>query len=194
MKPTAALRLPVAENLAGFVKLLRRLQVPHRVTEEGPEQVLWVPTLQLAEQVRALHQRYPEGDNTPGMAPAALPAPRQPSGLWRQLRASPVTAVVFAGVPAGRRYQPAGGQPGAAALADLRGFPPRRRLRLVPALVADSGGRAMVAPGHADVHPFRGPAPGDERALVLGAGPPDRMAPVRWALARSPMGRTWAGY
>jgi GlpG protein len=95
MKPIAALRLPVAENLGGFVRLLRRLQVPHRVTEEGPEQVLWVPTPQLVEQVRALHQRYPDGDDTPGVAPTALPASRNASGWWRQLQASPVTAAVL---------------------------------------------------------------------------------------------------
>ena len=42
MKAVAAMRLPVSVDLAGFVALLRRLQVPHRVTEEGGEQVLWV--------------------------------------------------------------------------------------------------------------------------------------------------------
>ena len=40
MKAVAAMRLPVSVDLAGFVALLRRLQVPHRVTEEGGEQVV----------------------------------------------------------------------------------------------------------------------------------------------------------
>jgi GlpG protein len=37
------LRLPLAVDLSGFVKLLQRMQVPHRVSEEAGEQVLWVP-------------------------------------------------------------------------------------------------------------------------------------------------------
>ncbi|WP_263264583.1 rhomboid family intramembrane serine protease [Pseudomonas sp. RIT-PI-S] len=95
MKPIAALRLPVAKNLGGFVRLLRRLQVPHRVTEEGPEQVLWVPTDDMAEQVRELHARYPDGDSAPMVAQPALPGPGRGISAWRQLRASPVTTVVL---------------------------------------------------------------------------------------------------
>lgn len=95
MKPVPALRLPVTHDLGGFVRLLRRLQVPHRVTEEGHEQVLWVPTEHMAEQVRALHQRYPEGDNAPSTAPPGLPGPGRAAGAWRQLRASPVTTGVL---------------------------------------------------------------------------------------------------
>ena len=45
---TEALRLPLGTDLSGFVALLRRLGVPHRVCEEGDDQVLWVPDPRLA--------------------------------------------------------------------------------------------------------------------------------------------------
>ena len=54
MSGVEVLRLPLAVNLAGFVTLLRRLRVPHRVIEQDNQQVLWVPDSQLAEQVREL--------------------------------------------------------------------------------------------------------------------------------------------
>lgn len=98
MKPIAALRLPLAHDLSGFVRLMRRLQVPYRVTEEGPEQVLWVPTETLAEQVAALYAQYPDGDSAPVVAnqgQAALSGPGRLQRFWVQLRVSPVTALVL---------------------------------------------------------------------------------------------------
>ena len=43
------MRLPLAADLAGFVGLLQRLNLPFRVSEEAGEQVLWVPDESLAE-------------------------------------------------------------------------------------------------------------------------------------------------
>ncbi len=62
MSAVAAMRLPEHVDLSGFITLLQRLKVPHRVAEEAGEQVLWVPEEQLAEQVRELYGRYPQGD------------------------------------------------------------------------------------------------------------------------------------
>jgi GlpG protein len=92
MSPVEALRRPLQEDLSGFVALLRRLQVPHRVSEERGAQVLWVPAEALAEQVRALYLRYPQG-----AAEEELPTPVQPSrpGLAAQLWASWMTALVL---------------------------------------------------------------------------------------------------
>ena len=92
MSPIEALRRPLQEDLSGFVALLRRLQVPHRVSEERDTQVLWVPAEALAEQVRALYLRYPQG-----AAEAELPTPAQPSrpSFIAQLRASPLTAAML---------------------------------------------------------------------------------------------------
>ena len=59
MSAAQALRLPLDVDLSGFIDLLRRLQVPHRVSLEGEEQVLWVPQAQ-AEDVRDLYQRFPD--------------------------------------------------------------------------------------------------------------------------------------
>lgn len=87
-----ALRLPLSVDLSGFVALLRRLQVPCRVSEEAGEQVLRVPE-QAAEQVRELYQRYPQGDQTVVLDEA--PRPRTRSGFIATLRHSPLTAAVL---------------------------------------------------------------------------------------------------
>lgn len=94
MNVIEVMRLPLALDLSGFVSLLRRLQLPHRVSEEGEEQVLWAPET-LADVVRQLYQRYPEGNEDvqlPAEAAAALP--RRPS-LGEQARAAKVTAGVL---------------------------------------------------------------------------------------------------
>ena len=71
MAVVEAFRLPLSEDLSGFIALLRRLRVPCRVSEEAGEQVLRVPA-ETVEQVRQLYQRYPQGD---GMVVAEQPAP-----------------------------------------------------------------------------------------------------------------------
>ncbi len=63
MSTVAVLRLPLSVDLGGFVKLLHRMQVPHRVSEEAGEQVLWVPEA-ISDDVRVLYQRFPAGDPT----------------------------------------------------------------------------------------------------------------------------------
>ncbi|MDH1261635.1 rhomboid family intramembrane serine protease [Pseudomonas sp. GD03944] len=93
MSAVVAMRLPVQVDLSGFVTLLRRLQVPHRVSEEAGEQVLWVPGEQLAEQVRELYARYPQGDAAAEMPPAVASA--SGDGLLARLWRSPVTAVML---------------------------------------------------------------------------------------------------
>lgn len=90
MAVVEALRLPLSEDLSGFVALLRRLQVPCRVSEEAGEQVLRVPA-ETAEQVRELYQRFPSGD---GAVVAEQPA-RRGGGFVASLRRSPLTAAVL---------------------------------------------------------------------------------------------------
>ena len=90
MGSVEALRLPLSEDLSGFIALLRRLQVPCRVSEEAGEQVLRVPA-ETAEQVRELYQRYPRGD---GAVVAEQPG-RRGGGFVASLRRSPVTAAVL---------------------------------------------------------------------------------------------------
>jgi GlpG protein len=96
VKPVAALRLPLATDLSGFVALLQRLEVPCRVSEESGQQVLWVPGEELAERVRQLHAQFPEGDPQAGRDRPSLAMSRRPGGLLQQLRFSPVTAGVLA--------------------------------------------------------------------------------------------------
>jgi GlpG protein len=56
MTAIQALRLPLEVDLTAFVALLQRLQVPHRVTEESGEQVLWVPDERFAATARELYE------------------------------------------------------------------------------------------------------------------------------------------
>jgi len=87
-----AIRLPATVDLGEFVTLLRRLNVPFRVSEESGEQVLWVPNAQLAEQVRTLYERYPQGDPQ-----FSVQAERRRGGLGllEQLKLSWMTAAVL---------------------------------------------------------------------------------------------------
>ncbi|MFJ4385745.1 rhomboid family intramembrane serine protease [Pseudomonas sp. NPDC089408] len=93
------MRLPLSVDLSGFVHLLQRLQVPHRVSEEGDAQVLWAPDT-LAEDVRELYQRYPDGNAdlefAQGPVGAGSPAnsPTQPS-LAEQAKACKVTTITL---------------------------------------------------------------------------------------------------
>ncbi|MGY4523384.1 rhomboid family intramembrane serine protease [Pseudomonas sp. TE21394] len=93
------MRLPLSVDLSGFVHLLQRLQVPHRVSEEGEVQVLWAPET-LAADVRELYQRYPDGNADLELAQdpvgAGLPAnsPTQPS-LAEQAKACKVTTITL---------------------------------------------------------------------------------------------------
>lgn len=92
MSVVEAIRLPTAVDLGEFVGLLRRLNVPFRVSEESGEQVLWVPNAQLAEQVRTLYERYPQGD--PELTVQTEPLRRGP-GFVQQLKLSRMTAAVL---------------------------------------------------------------------------------------------------
>lgn len=90
MAVVEALRLPLSEDLSGFLALLQRLRVPCRVSEEAGEQVLRVPD-QLVGQVRDLYERYPLGDQETVVVQPA----RRSSGFVASLRANPLTAAVL---------------------------------------------------------------------------------------------------
>lgn len=90
MAVVEALRLPLSEDLSGFLALLQRLRLPCRVSEEAGEQVLWAPA-ELAEQVRELYARYPHGDP----AQVAVQPARRGGGFVASLRGSPLTALVL---------------------------------------------------------------------------------------------------
>jgi len=94
MSAVEVLRMPLNIDLSGFVGLLRRLQVPHRVSEEGGDQVLWVAE-NLAEDVRELYQRFPEGDADFQLPPEATLTPPVRPSLGEQLRACKATAAVL---------------------------------------------------------------------------------------------------
>jgi GlpG protein len=92
MSVVAALRLPLDIDLSGFLALLRRLQVPCRVSEESGRQVLWVPE-SLVAQVRDLYERYPQGDpDAPIEGDVVAPEPARRFG---SLRNAPLTALML---------------------------------------------------------------------------------------------------
>lgn len=97
MNPVVAFRLPLTTDLSGFVSLLHRLNVPHRVSEEGGEQVLWVPDApSLVEDVRNLYERYPEGDPKAELPHGSkTPLLTRHAGFIQQVRNSPVTSLVL---------------------------------------------------------------------------------------------------
>lgn len=95
MSAVVVLRLPLSTDLSGFVGLLRRLKVPHRVSEEQGSQVLWVPDERLAHDIRDLYQRYPEGNAQVDPELMARHAPVRGPGFVQQLKASPATAAVL---------------------------------------------------------------------------------------------------
>lgn len=93
MSRVAALRLPLAVDLSGFVKLLQRMQVPHRVSEEAGEQVLWVPA-NISEDVRELYERYPQGDPEQKLDIPVAQSVRRPN-FAEQVRHGKATATVL---------------------------------------------------------------------------------------------------
>jgi Uncharacterized membrane protein (homolog of Drosophila rhomboid) len=93
MTAVAVLRLPLAVDLSGFVKLLQRMQVPHRVSEEAGEQVLWVPA-NISEDVRSLYERFPAGDPDQQLDIPITQTLQRP-GFVEQLRHSKATALVL---------------------------------------------------------------------------------------------------
>ncbi|MGE7993175.1 rhomboid family intramembrane serine protease [Pseudomonas sp. NPDC089554] len=100
MNVIEVMRLPVSVDLSGFVGMLRRLEVPHRVVEEGSEQVLWAPP-GLADDLRELYQRYPEGSPDVQLAAdpvaegAPLDEPARAPSLKDQARACKVTSAML---------------------------------------------------------------------------------------------------
>ncbi|EIK94981.1 rhomboid family protein [Pseudomonas sp. M47T1] len=97
MKPVTAMRVPLATDLGGFVKLLRRLQMPHRVSEERDEQVVWAADEKMAADIRELYQRFPDGNADVDLDLSQYqPQPRftRPS-LAAQARACPATTFVL---------------------------------------------------------------------------------------------------
>lgn len=93
MSPVIALRAPLEKDLAAFITLLGRLGVPHRVAEQGNEQVLWVPNEEIAAQVRELYTRAPEGD--PNLQPLRATVASSRLGIAAQARRSPLTLIVL---------------------------------------------------------------------------------------------------
>ncbi len=94
MSAIAVLRLPLERDLSGFVHLLQRMQVPHRVSEEAGEQVLWVPEA-ISADVLSLYQRFPEGDPEHHLPLPETTSTRLRPGFAQQMRDGPVTAAVL---------------------------------------------------------------------------------------------------
>ncbi|WP_312935891.1 rhomboid family intramembrane serine protease [Pseudomonas sp.] len=93
------LRLPLSTDLSRFVHTLQRLGLPHRMSEEGDVQVLWVPE-DLVDEARELYEGYLRGDAL--FVAHALVRDEQPEppaqdapSLLAQAKACKVTAAVI---------------------------------------------------------------------------------------------------
>lgn len=93
MSAIAVLRVPLAADLSGFVKLLQRMQVPHRVSEEAGEQVLWVPS-EISDDVRSLYERFPAGDPDQQLEIPSAPTLKRPS-FAEQLKHAKATGFIL---------------------------------------------------------------------------------------------------
>ena len=98
MKWSSALRVPLENDLAEFLQLLKQQSIAHRVTEYSGEQVLWVSSAVQAAQVGELYQQFQRGEW--GLAPVtdqtlSQRVAYQPAGFVEQLRRSPITAGVL---------------------------------------------------------------------------------------------------
>lgn len=93
MSAIAVLRVPLAADLSGFVKLLQRMQVPHRVSEEAGEQVLWVPS-EISDDVRSLYERFPAGDPDQQLEIPVAPSFKRPS-FAEQLKHAKATGFIL---------------------------------------------------------------------------------------------------
>ncbi|ANH97954.1 rhomboid family intramembrane serine protease [Pseudomonas koreensis] len=93
MSAVAVLRLPLAVDLSGFVKLLQQMQVPHRVSEEAGEQVLWAPA-EISEDVRSLYERFPAGDPDQQLDIPVAPTFKRPS-FAEQLKHAKATGLIL---------------------------------------------------------------------------------------------------
>ena len=88
-----ALEIPSRVNLADFSAYLRRQGLPHRILEEGTNQVLWVSHEEAVGRVREAFSRFEAGElNIQGMAAGA---PRGATGLVAMLLRSPMTLALM---------------------------------------------------------------------------------------------------
>ncbi|WP_070412084.1 rhomboid family intramembrane serine protease [Pseudomonas lundensis] len=94
MSAVEVLRLPLSVDLSGFVSLLQRMHVPHRVSEEAGEQVVWAPE-SIAGEVRSLYARFPQGDPEGHVPVVERPPAMARPGWVQQLRDSPATATIL---------------------------------------------------------------------------------------------------
>lgn len=94
MSAVEVLRLPLSVDLSGFVSLLQRMHVPHRVNEEAGEQVVWAPE-SIAGEVRSLYARFPQGDPEGHVPVVERPPAMARPGWVQQLRDSPATATIL---------------------------------------------------------------------------------------------------
>ena len=89
MNAVCAMRLPLNTDLSHFVALLKAELIPHRVTESGGEQLLWVPDEPTACEVRARYQRFLT-------EPYEIVQPAKLSAFkWQALKKSPVTVTLL---------------------------------------------------------------------------------------------------
>ncbi len=96
----AALELSRDVDLGPFIRFLAQERIPHRVTEQGEQQVLWVSSEEDARRVHLLYGHFQVGDMEVGDAEAEVTSV-VPSSRWNPLtllsavRRYPLTIVLI---------------------------------------------------------------------------------------------------
>jgi GlpG protein len=90
----AALELGREVDLGPFIRYLVQQRIPHRVTEQGEQQVLWVGSEEQAMRVHELYQRFQTG----ALEVSSMDQPSRwtPRGLLTAVRRYPLTLVLIA--------------------------------------------------------------------------------------------------
>ncbi|MCB1646668.1 MAG: rhomboid family intramembrane serine protease [Pseudomonadales bacterium] len=87
-----ALSVPKNQDLQPFDRLLSAAGIPHRISEEGERQLVWVRSAQEAAMVTSLYERYQAGElpQIPASGPTGAGSGFE-AGLKLALRISPLT-------------------------------------------------------------------------------------------------------
>ena len=95
-----ALSVPGSENLQSFSRYLWSRNIPHRISEQGSDQVLWVGTEGQIATVRESYQRFIKGELALHPAPTPEPAAADPRSwslqrVGEQLSANPLVTLLI---------------------------------------------------------------------------------------------------
>ncbi len=105
-----ALEIPSEVDLTGFARFLSAQGLPHRITEEGLNQVIWVADERAVAYVQAAYSEYQAGrlplqEEEPALAPQVSVAQRVFEAFWRYPLSMGLILVCILFLPVGMNLQ-----------------------------------------------------------------------------------------